>query len=144
MGRINFLYIDSNIFIFAATDKKKLGQNCRKVIGLINEQKITCAASFLVIDEVMWILKKNIGRDSAIKITKAMLSMPIKWVEVDKSVIVKMTDIFEKTTLDPRDAIHIASMKELGLSFIVSEDNDFDKVDGIKRVNVSKCIEKYL
>ena len=52
-----------------------------------------------------------------------------------------MTDIFKKTTLDPRDAIHIASMKELGLSFIVSEDNDFDKVDRIKRVNVSKCIK---
>jgi len=92
----------------------------------------------------MWILKKNVGRDNAIKIIKAMLSMPIKWVEVDKSVIIKMIDIFEKTTLDPRDAIHIASMKELGLSFIVGEDNDFDKVDGIKRVNVSKCIEKYL
>jgi len=92
----------------------------------------------------MWILKKNVGRDNAIKIIKAMLSMPIKWVEVDKSVIIKMIDIFKKTTLDPRDAIHIASMKELGLSLIVSEDNDFDKVDGIKRVNVSKCIEKYL
>ena len=79
-----------------------------------------------------------------LKSIEAMLSMPIKWVGVDKSVIVKMTDIFKKTTLDPRDAIHIASMKELGLSFIVSEDNDFDKVDGIKRVNVSKCIEKYI
>ena len=138
------MYIDSNVFIFAATDKGKLGQNCRKIIQHINEQKMACAASFLVIDEVMWILKKSVGRDSAIKITKAMLSMPIKWVEVDKSVIIKTIGIFEKTTLDPRDAIHIASMKELGLSFIVSEDNDFDKVDGIQRVNVSKCIEKYL
>jgi len=138
------LYIDSNVFIFAATDRGKLGQNCREIIRLINEQKITCAASFLVVDEAMWILKKRVGRDSSIKITKAMLSMPIKWVEVDKSVIIKMIDIFEKTTLDPRDAIHIASMKELGLSVIVSEDNDFDKVDGIKRVGASKCIEKYL
>ena len=138
------MYIDSNIFIFASTDKGKLGQNCREIIGLINEQKIACAASFLVIDEVMWILKKNVGRADAIKITKAVLSMPIKWVEVDKSVIIKMIDIFEKTTLDPRDAIHIASMKELGLSVIVSEDNDFGKVDGIKRVGASKCIEKYI
>jgi predicted nucleic acid-binding protein len=138
------LYIDSNIFIFASTDKEKLGQNCREIIRLINEQKIACAASFLVVDEVMWILKKNVGRDDAIKITKAMLSMPIKWVEVDESVIVKMIDIFEKTTLDPRDAIHIASMKELGLSSIVSEDNDFDKIGGIERIDASKCIKKYL
>ena len=138
------MYIDSNIFIFASTDKGKLGQNCREIIRLINEQNIVCAASFLVLDEVMWILKKNVGRDDAIKITKAMLSMPIKWVEVNKSVIIKMTDIFEKTTLDPRDAIHIASMKELGLSSIVSEDNDFDKISGIERIDASKCIKKFL
>ena len=136
------MYIDSNIFIFAATDKGKLGQNCREIIKLINEQKIPCAASFLVIDEVMWILKKNVGRNSAIKITKAMLSMPIKWIEVDKSVIINMINIFEKTKFEPRDAIHIASMKKLGLSSIISEDNDFDNMEGIERVNASKCLEK--
>jgi len=35
-------------------------------------KKITCATSFLVVDEVMWILKKSVGRDSAIKIISAM------------------------------------------------------------------------
>ncbi|MEE8358487.1 MAG: type II toxin-antitoxin system VapC family toxin [Candidatus Hydrothermarchaeales archaeon] len=138
------MYIDSNIFIFAATDKGKLGQNCREIIKLINEQKIACAASFLVVDEVIWILKKSVGKDSAIKITKAMLSTLVKWIEIDKLVIIKMINIYEKTTLDPRDAIHIASMKKVGLSVIVSEDDDFDKVDGIERINASKCIEKYL
>ncbi len=138
------MYIDSNIFIFAATDKGKLGQNCREIIRLINEQKIACAASFLVVDEVIWILKKSVGKDTAIKITKAMLSMPVKWIAIDKSVIIKMINIYEKTTLDPRDAIHISSMKKVGLSVIVSEDDDFDKVDGIERINASKCIEKYL
>ncbi len=136
------MYIDSNIFIFAATDKGKLGQNCRGVIRLINEQKIICASSFLVVDEAIWVLKKSVGKDSAIKITKAMLSMPIKWIEIDKSVIIRMIDIYNKTTLDPRDAIHISSMRKVGLSVIVSEDNDFDKVDGIERINASKCIEK--
>jgi len=136
------LYIDSNIFIFAATDKGKLGKSCREIIKLINERKISCAASFLVIDEVMWVLKKNVGRDSSIKITKAMLSMPLKWIEVDKSVIINMIDVFENTNLDPRDAIHIASMKELRLSSILSEDDDFDGLNGIQRVNVSEFIEK--
>lgn len=138
------MYIDSNIFIFAATDKGKLGQNCREIIRLITEQKITCASSFLVVDEVIWILKKDVGKDCGIKITKAMLSMPIKWISIDKSVIIRMMDTYEKTTLDPRDAIHLSSMKEVGLSVIVSEDDDFDKVDGIERINASKCIEKFL
>lgn len=138
------MYIDSNIFVFAAIDKGKLGQNCREIVRLINEQRITCASSFLAIDEVIWILKKKVGKDSAIKIIKAMLSMPIKWIDVDKSVIIKMIDVYEKTTLDPRDAIHISSMKKVGLSIIASQDEDFDKVDGIERMSASKCVKKYI
>ena len=138
------MYIDSNIFIFAAIDKGKLGQNCREIIRLITEQRITCASSFLAIDEVIWILTKKVGKDSAIKIIKAMLSMPIKWIDVDKSVIIKMIDVYEKSMLDPRDAIHISSMKRVGLSIIASQDEDFDKVDGIERMSASKCVKKYI
>ena len=137
------MYIDSNIFIFAATDEGELGEYCRKIIELINEQKITCAASYLVVDEVIWVLKKIVGKDDAIKIIKAMLSMPIKWIEIDRSVIIKMVNIYKDTTLDPRDTIHVSSMKEAGLSIILSEDRDFDKVEGIERINASKCVGKY-
>lgn len=136
------MYIDSNIFIFAATDNGGLGKKCREIISLINNHKITGASSFLVIDEVMWIVKKHVGREDAVAIIKAMLSLPVKWIEVDKSVIIKMTDVFENSVLDPRDAAHVASMKELGLSSILSEDADFDAVNGVERVTVAECIEK--
>jgi predicted nucleic acid-binding protein len=72
-----------------------------------------------------------------------MLSIPIKWIELDKSIILKMIDILEKTNLDPRDATHLASMIHSGLSSIISEDADFDKIDEIQRINASKFIKKY-
>lgn len=137
------MYIDSNIFIFAATDEGELGENCRGIIELINEHRITCAASYLVVDEVIWVLKKLVGKDDAIKITKAMLSMPIKWIDIDRSVIIKMMDIYKNTKLDPRDTIHVSSMKEAGLSIIVSEDRDFDNMGGVERIDAAKCMEKY-
>jgi len=138
------LYIDSNIFIFAAVDKGKLGKDCRNILKLIDEQEIVCAASFLVVDEVVWVLKRNIGKTDAVKITKAMLSMPIKWIDVTKSTTMRMIGIYEKTALGPRDAIHVASMKDVGISVIVSEDDDFDEVEGIERNNASEFIAKYL
>ena len=137
------MYVDSNIFIFAATDEGELGENCRGIMDLINEHRITCAASYLVVDEVIWVLKKLVGKDDAIKITKAMLSMPIKWIDIDRSVIIKMVDIYKNTTLDPRDTIHVSSMKEAGLSIIVSEDGDFNNLEGIERMDASKCVEKH-
>jgi len=137
------LYIDSNVFIFAAINKDKKGEDCRNIIDLINKNKINCAASYLVIDEVIWILKKHVGKKNSIKITKAILSLPIKWIDIDKSVILNMIHILEKTNLDTRDAIHLASMFKLGLSSIISEDIDFDKLEKIERFNSSKILKKY-
>lgn len=134
------MYFDSNIFIFAAIDRGKLGKDCREIMKLIDKQKISAAASFIVIDEVLWVLKRNIGKEDAIKIAKTMFSMPIKWVNVDESIILGTLDIFERMALDPRDSIHISSMRNVGLTTMVSEDKDFDKVEGIERINASECL----
>ena len=132
------MYVDSNVFIFAATDSGKKGKNCRKIIDMISEKKMICAASYLVIDEVIWVLRKHVGKKDSIKIVKTLLSLPIKWIELDKSITLSMIEILEKTKLDPRDAIHLASMKKLGLSSIISEDSDFDKIKEIQRISASK------
>jgi len=138
-----FMYVDSNIFIFAAMDTGKIGEDCRKIVHLINSNQTAFTASFLVVDEVIWVLKKNVGKEDAIKITKAMLSLPIKWINVHRSIIIQMINIHESTILDPRDAIHLSSMKEFGVSTIVSEDKDFDRIKGIERLSASEFVEKF-
>ncbi len=137
------MYIDSNIFIYAAIDKGRTGADCRDILDLIAKQKITCAASLLDIDELIWVVKKHQGKEKATKIAKAALSLPIKWIELDKSVVLRMLSVYEKTPLAPRDAAHVASMKEMGLTTILSEDRDFDKVQGIKRMTAADCLAKY-
>ena len=135
------MYIDSNIFIFAAMDKTILGENCRKVLDMIQDQDLTCASSYLAIDEVIWILKKNMGKENAVKISKASLSLPIKWIDVDRSIITGMIEQFEDNTLDPRDSLHLASMKAAGINTVLSEDTDFDKIKGVKRLSVEELIK---
>ena len=138
------MYIDSNIFILAGTDSGKKGKNCRKIIKDIDKNGIVCSSSYLVIDEVIWILKKKLGKKFAIKLTKKIFSFPIRWVDVNRSIIFKMIEVMENTKLDPRDALHLASMKENGISTIISEDKDFDKLTGIKRVDSSNFVKDYL
>jgi len=136
------LYVDSNIFIFAATDKGALGRDCRAFIGLLSEKKVNCAASYLVVDEVMWVLRKNVGKGNAVRIAKALLSLPVKWVEVDRAVMIRMLEVCESTALDPRDAIHVSSMRKAGLSRILSEDRDFDGLEGVERMSVSEFVHR--
>jgi predicted nucleic acid-binding protein len=136
------VYFDSNIFIFAAIDNGKLGNNCREIMKLINEQRIPAAANYMVIDEVLWVLKKNIGKEDTINIVKTILSMPIKWIDMDEQIVIETIGVFEETTLDPRDSVYIASMKKVGLTTMISEDSDFDKLKGIVRKNASQFLKE--
>ena len=137
------MYIDSNIFIFAAINQDENGERCRNIIKLIEEEKISCAASYLIIDEIIWVLKKKIGKKDAITIIKAILSLPIKWLSIDESSIIRMVDILENTNIDPRDALHIACMLNNGLSTILSEDKDFDRIKNVKRIGAKEYLENY-
>ncbi len=137
------MYIDSNIFIFAAINQDENGERCRNIIKLIEEEKISCAASYLIIDEIIWVLKKKIGKKDAITIIKAILSLPIKWLDINESSIIRMVDILENTNIEPRDALHIACMLNNGLSTILSEDKDFDRIKNVKRIGAKEYLENY-
>ena len=137
------MYIDSNIFIFAAVNQDEQGERCRDIIKLIEEEKINCASSYLIVDKIIWILKNKIGKKDAITIIKAILSLPIKWLDIDESSIIRMVDILENTNIEPRDALHIACMINSGISTILSEDKDFDRIKNIKRIGVKGYLENY-
>jgi len=138
------MYIDANIFIYASVDNGKLGDSCRRIINAINQKHIHCASSYLVVDEVLYILQKHIGKKDAFRLIKSIISLPIRWIEVDKNVIISMISLYDKTGLDPRDTIHVASMKKLGLSTLISEDSDFDKIDELERVTADEMIHRQL
>ncbi|MBI4334644.1 MAG: type II toxin-antitoxin system VapC family toxin [Chloroflexi bacterium] len=50
--------------------------------------------------------------------------------EVAASVPLQALDFVENNHLKPRDAFHVAIMRHFGISEIVSDDRDFDKVPG--------------
>ncbi|MEK6973865.1 MAG: type II toxin-antitoxin system VapC family toxin [Nanoarchaeota archaeon] len=45
-------------------------------------------------------------------------------------------DFIEKYGLKPRDAFHLAIMENFNIKEIVSDDSDFDKIKGIKRIKL--------
>jgi uncharacterized protein len=134
------LYIDSNIFIFAALDNTELGDNCRKILDMIQNKKITCASSYLTIDEIVRVLKKKIGKEKAVRIVKATLSMPIKWIDVDRTIILRMLEDYKDNNLDPRDSLHLSSLRSAGITTILSEDSDFDNITGIERMDTGTLL----
>ncbi len=60
-------------------------------------------------------------------------------MEVETADFAGMLDSIRAFSLPPRDALHIAVMRRLGLTAIASDDADFDRVDKLERHWVFKA-----
>ncbi len=135
------MYIDSNIFIYSVLDNGILGDNCRKIIDRIEKGKMSGASSYLVLDEVLWILQNEIGKEESLEANRMFLSLPLKWLNVERKTMFTSLNLYENNDLDPRDSIHVGSMKEAGLTSIVSEDGDFDDIEWIERMDAESYLK---
>ena len=133
------IYLDSNVFVSAALYTDELGDRAREIVGLVEVGRLKAATSALTYDEVFWAVLKFKGRDAAVKAGDAFLSMlNLVMVNVDRDVLYKAHELIagSGSALDPRDAIHAACAFAKEVPQIVSEDRDFDSVEGLKRSGI--------
>lgn len=127
-------YIDSNIFIFALVNTGREGEAARKFLSRLSAGE-QAATSYLTVDEVVWKVKKFRGPEAAVEAGRTLLAMPnLFFISVDEEVMGEAMNVMAANKLDPRDAVHLASMKKRGITQIVSTDAHFDVVSGIRRV----------
>ena len=88
--------------------------------------------SCLAFDEAFWVLKKMIPEDISAA-GEQLLDLHIKFLPIDKQLLHIMLSLMEQHGLQPRDALHMATMQHFNTSIIISEDKDFDNVSTIER-----------
>jgi len=131
------IYLDTNAFIYSAIDETTIGEKSTELISKIKEGKYKAYTATLTIDEFLWRVKKEVGKEKAIKAVEIFQTLAnLTLISVDMEVITKAIEIFKTTSLDPRDAIHLAAMKQKNITTIYSTDSDFDKIEDIKRINL--------
>ncbi len=128
-------YVDSNVFFYAIISDIRYGRACSSIIRDIAERKIEAAISSLVLIEVANALHKY-GRSNLMeRCVDAICSLPVAIEDVDVIAAREATRISRQTGIGPYDSVHIAVMKRLNLIEIISADTDFDRVDGVKRLD---------
>lgn len=82
-------------------------------------------------------MSKLTSASTSIRVARDYMKMSkIKKVEMSRVVFEHALEIMEITPLKhPKDAINVASMLELGIQKIISEDKDYDKTELIQRVH---------
>jgi uncharacterized protein len=128
------LYLDANIFIFAALNNEELGNRAVSLLEKIQMGQERAVTSALTFDEVFWEVKKNRGREKALETAEAMLNFPnLEIVAADKTVVHSAIELLRKYNLAPRDALHAATAISEKVESIITEDSHFSK---IKELNV--------
>lgn len=123
------IYLDSNVFIYAATDNGSQGKAAAKVLTKALRDG-ACTAS-LTADEVLWAITKKLGRDVAAEKVRQLLELDLTVAPVDKKDIEAALVHFD-AGLDPRDAIHAAVALRAGCTTFASTDPAFAKVKGLR------------
>jgi predicted nucleic acid-binding protein len=127
------LYLDSNVFIYAAINTQALGENARSLLQKIQLGEEKAETSALTFDEVFWAVKKH-SQEAAVEACNALLNFPnLEIVPVDRELALLALQVIEKHHLAPRDAIHAATAIAGKADAIVSTDAHFDKMKEPKR-----------
>jgi hypothetical protein len=126
-------YIDANIFIqgILREDNKS-----KEIVLKIANNEFIGVTSVLSWDEVVFIVRKFLGKDIAKREGYKFFRLPnIIFADAKKEIIMKAQKLVEEYDLKPRDAIHAATAINLDINEIISEDDDFDKIKELKRIN---------
>ena len=127
------MFLDANIFIYAYRSQERMGAACQKLMERTLKGEQQAATSVLVMDEVFYYFLNHRDREFAKKIWNNILNnRNIRILAVDEKVAREVLRYVD-AGLEPRDALHAATMKTNGMDTICSYDKGFDKISGIKR-----------
>lgn len=127
------LYIDSNVFIYAAINTQALGERARYLLQKIQLGEEKAETSALTFDEVFWAVK-NYDQEAAVEACQALLNFPnLEIVPVDRELALLALRLIQEHHMAPRDAVHAATAVADKADVIVSTDAHFDKIKKPKR-----------
>jgi len=137
-------YLDTNVIIYAIESHPKYGEKCKDILKAVENAELEVCTSTLVLVEVINVLCKlnkilEEEQKEKLNIRKnidAILSLPIKWVELDFAIIRRASEYQFKVS--GIDYVHVASMELSLVNEVISADEELDKIDFIKRIDPLK------
>ena len=131
-------YVDANVFVYPIFYSEDLGakvKKAREILQKIEDGEILAYTSTLTWDEVVWAVRKFMGRDESITQGQKLLGfINLHFIAVDENILCRAQAFMSNYNLKPRDSIHVSSAIDRKLKTIISDDVDFDKVKEVKRI----------
>jgi len=129
------VYVDSNIFISSLIYERSVkAGNTNRVLAAIEKGEVSAYTSTLTWDEVVWVVRRVLGRADSIQAGAKLADYPnLRFVAASEEIIRSAQRLLSEYQLAPRDAVHAASAMSRTVDALVSDDSDLDVVREVKR-----------
>lgn len=129
------LYLDANVFVYPVLHTGPKSDAAAALLARVEAGKEPAATCALTLDEVVWVVAKEAGRDVSLRHARLILDLPhLRILPVREADIRLALDLMgPRRKLSPRDAVHAAAAIGAGIYTVVSDDADFDTVDELSR-----------
>jgi predicted nucleic acid-binding protein len=120
-----------------------MGEQAGRVIKHI-EEGMPSFTSILVIDEVIWILRKVLkDYEKAIELCRQLLRMSnLEILPITLKELTMALGFMHKYGVKPHDALHIACMVSNNIPIMITEDPDFKGIKEIEVLSISQFLTK--
>lgn len=129
------VFLDTNIFLYAAGAPHPLRDACAKVLWRVADGSLDANINSEVIQEILYVLSRRGRRDDALTLARHLASLFPDLLAVTRDDVLGACGLLRRySRLSVRDALHVGTMLRNGMKTIVSVDPDFDQVSEIYRI----------
>ena len=130
------IFIDSPLLIYLnASRSPELRTKYENFyLSLLSEHR--AYLDVLVLDELIYVSRRKyrVPYDVSIEFIESIVLPYVEVLPLAVEEFREASEILRSSNVKPSDALHIAVMKLNGISKIVSEDRELDKIEGIERI----------
>jgi len=128
-------FVDTNVFIYAATAHPRFGETAKRILGRIEDGE-EAATSTLVLCEVAWVLEA-MGRQATIRsvLEKILSYKTLRVVGFDEQDLLMGASNMVASRVDFNDGVNAAIMMREGISEAYSNDSKhLGKLDSLQLI----------
>lgn len=130
------LFLDTNVFLYAAGGEHPLRDPSRAVLDRWETGSVAATTSSEVVQEILYVLRRRGEHEKGLFLARRVMSLFPDLLPVTREAMELACEIVEvQPGLPTRDAVHVGTMLHHGITRIVSTDADFDSVAEITRLS---------
>ncbi len=131
-------FVDANVILrFITGEPTEMAEQARTLFEAVEGGEMALAVDEIIVAEVVWVL------DSFYEIEKRKISQVLQALLIhdgiemaDKTGVLEALTLFADKNVDFADALVSVHMTKSGVKGIFSFDKHFDRLPGVKRLNV--------